>query len=81
MHGQYVEDQQAKAHGCRVDGITVIVRLAETLIRALRRRDPLAERVVLSKPQVAACALSGVAGVLWRRLTGRRNTPAPAQTV
>ncbi len=59
----------------------VIVRLAETLIRALRRRDPLAERVVLSKPQVAACALSAVAGVLWRRLTGRRSTPAPAQTV
>ncbi len=58
----------------------VIVRLAEKLIRALRRRDPLAERVVLSKPQVAACALSGVAGVLWRRLIGRRGALAPART-
>jgi squalene synthase HpnC len=58
----------------------VIVRLAEKLIRALRRRDPLAERVVLSKPQVAACALSGVAGVFWRRLIGRRGALAPART-
>jgi squalene synthase HpnC len=58
----------------------VIVRLAERLIRALRRRDPLAERVVLSKPQVAACALSGVAGVFWRRLIGRRGALAPART-
>ena len=58
----------------------VIVRLAEKLILALRRRDPLAERVVLSKPRVAACALSALAGVVWRRLTGRRGAPAPART-
>jgi phytoene/squalene synthetase len=57
----------------------VIVRLAERLIRALRHRDPLAERVVLGKPQVVACALSGVAGVLWRRLLGRRGPLAPAR--
>jgi squalene synthase HpnC len=57
----------------------VIVRLAERLMHALRRRDPLAERVVLSKPQVAACAFSGVSGVLWRRLLGRRGPLAPAR--
>jgi squalene synthase HpnC len=57
----------------------VIVCLAERLILALRRRDPLAERVVLSRPQVAACALSSVAGVLWRRLLGRRDPLSPAR--
>jgi squalene synthase HpnC len=57
----------------------VILRLAERLIRELRRRDPLAERVVLSKPQVALCAAGAVAGVLWRRLLGRRGALAQAR--
>ncbi|MEM7224727.1 MAG: squalene synthase HpnC [Pseudomonadota bacterium] len=50
----------------------VILRLAERLVRELKARDPLAERVVLTKPQVAACALGAVAGELARRLFGRR---------
>ncbi len=50
----------------------VIVRLAERLSRELKRRDPLAERVELSKPQVLACALQGVGGTLWRRWLGGR---------
>jgi squalene synthase HpnC len=41
-----------------------IVRLADTLIRHLRRRDPLAERVKLSKPAVAWCAVQGIAWAL-----------------
>ncbi len=41
-----------------------IVRLADTLIGHLRRRDPLAERVKLSKPAVAWCAIQGIAWAL-----------------
>lgn len=41
-----------------------IVRLADTLIQHLRRRDPLAERVKLAKPAVAWCALQGIAWAL-----------------
>ena len=44
----------------------IIVRLADTLIAHLRRRDPLAERVRLTKPAVAWCGLQGIA---WALLT------------
>lgn len=46
----------------------VIVRLADRLIRELRRRDPLAERVVLSKPRMALTALRGLADLALGRL-------------
>jgi len=45
----------------------VIVRIAETLSRLLRRRDPLAGRVKLSKLQFAGCGLAGIAQVMFRR--------------
>jgi squalene synthase HpnC len=48
-----------------------IVRLADTLIGHLRRRDPLAERVKLRKPAVAWCAFQGIAWAL--------ATPKPKQ--
>ncbi|MCP5084389.1 MAG: squalene synthase HpnC [Alphaproteobacteria bacterium] len=38
----------------------VIVNLAHKLVDELSRRDPLAERVVLTKPQLAVCTLSGI---------------------
>jgi hydroxysqualene synthase len=41
-----------------------IVRLADTLIAHLRRRDPLAERVKLAKPAVTWCAIQGIAWAL-----------------
>jgi squalene synthase HpnC len=41
-----------------------IVRLADTLIAHLRRRDPLAERVKLARPAVAWCAIQGIAWAL-----------------
>jgi squalene synthase HpnC len=44
----------------------IIVRLADSLIGHLRRRDPLAERVKLTKPAVAWCGLQGIA---WALLT------------
>ena len=43
-----------------------IVAIARKLGAELRRRDPLAERVVLTKPQFAACCARGVGRVLFR---------------
>ena len=45
----------------------VIVRIAERLVRHLARRDPLAERVVLSKPAAAWCAVDGLVSLLVGR--------------
>ena len=45
----------------------VIVNIANKLIGELRARDPLAERVKLSKVQLAGCTLSGIAGGLFGR--------------
>jgi squalene synthase HpnC len=47
-----------------------IVSLADTLIGQLRRRDPLAERVVLGKPFFLWCCLAGVARALKDRWRG-----------
>ena len=55
----------------------VIVAIAGRLSRALRRRDPLAERVVLTKPQFAACGARGIGHVVLRRAL-RRFRPAEA---
>jgi len=44
----------------------VITRIAHRLVEALSHRDPLAERVVLSKPQYAACAVIGAVRGLVR---------------
>jgi squalene synthase HpnC len=48
-----------------------IVRIAEDLSAALRRRDPIAERVELSKPRFLWCLLRGVIDVWFGR--ARRN--------
>lgn len=45
----------------------VIVNLAHKLVDELSHRDPLAERVVLSKPQLAVCTLSGILTECFRR--------------
>ena len=50
-----------------------IMRLARRLVRRLRRRDPLAERVVLSRPTLAGHAFLGAAAALGRRALGRRG--------
>ena len=44
-----------------------IVAIARRLSVELRRRDPLAERVVLTKAQYAACCARGTGRVLFRR--------------
>ena len=58
----------------------VIVAIARKLSAELRRRDPLAERVVLTKPQFAACCLRGIGRVLFRRVLrrDRRVEPRPS---
>lgn len=51
----------------------VIVAIARKLSHELRRRDPLAERVVLTPVQYAACCLRGVGRTLLRRVRRRRT--------
>ena len=53
-----------------------IVAIAGKLARELRRRDPLAARVALSKAQLGACCALGVARVLVARTLGRLR-PSP----
>jgi squalene synthase HpnC len=50
-----------------------IVRLADRMIGALRRRDPLAERV---KPSKGDFLISGIDGVAWAMLVGLRGVRA-----
>ena len=50
-----------------------ILRLAHRLVGLLGRRDPVAERVVLSRPVLAGYAGLGAAGALGRRVLGRRR--------
>jgi squalene synthase HpnC len=50
----------------------VIVRLARRLTRLLRRGDPLAERVALTRADFARCGLTGAAAGLFAR-PGRRG--------
>lgn len=56
----------------------VIVRIAEVLTERLKRQDPIAERVELSKPQFLWCGLSGaVVEILCRLRPGaKRLQPA-----
>lgn len=62
---------------------SAIQTIARTLVKELKRRDPLAERVVLSPIQYAFCILRGVASAAWLRLirctqTTRKATSASA---
>ena len=53
-----------------------IVAIARKLGRELRRRDPLAERVVLTKAALAVCGACGIGQVLLRRTLRRRPLTA-----
>ena len=54
----------------------VILAIARKLSVELRRRDPVAERVVLSKAKYVGCCLRGVVQVLLRRALGRTHPSA-----
>ena len=53
-----------------------IVAIARKLGRKLRRRDPLAERVALTKAQFGACCALGIGRVLLQRFRGRLRPAA-----
>ena len=59
--------------------ISVIQSFAERIVRLLKVRDPLSERVHLSPIELIAFSLSGVAGETLRRAAGRRR-PASKST-
>lgn len=56
-----------------------IVAIAQKLSAELRQRDPLAERVVLSKAQYAACCARGALGAFFRQMPAGRAARFPAQ--
>jgi phytoene/squalene synthetase len=59
--------------------IAVIQTYARQIVHLLKTRDPLSERVHLSKAAMAGFSLSGIAGAIWRRATASpamsRSTP------
>ena len=59
--------------------LSVIQTYARQIVQLLKMRDPLSERVHLSKAAMAGLALSGIASALWRRATASaplsRSTP------
>ncbi|HEY5278796.1 MAG TPA: squalene synthase HpnC [Pseudolabrys sp.] len=59
--------------------VAAIQSLAERLVGVLRTRDPLSERVHLSKPQMLLTGLGAAAGVLSRRLLSRAPSSAFAR--
>jgi hypothetical protein len=57
----------------------VIVAIARRLAALLRRRDPLASRVELGRPQFLLCGVSGLCMALGpRRQRSQRPAPIPA---
>jgi squalene synthase HpnC len=52
--------------------ISVIQTFADRIVSMLKVRDPLSERVHLSKLELLALSMGGIAGEIARRATGRR---------
>ncbi|WP_282610221.1 squalene synthase HpnC [Pelagibius sp. Alg239-R121] len=66
--------RQMKNRGLSMES-AVILRLALRLSARLRKEDPLAVNVSLSKLDFLICALRGILAVLAGRLLGSRNAP------
>ena len=58
--------------------ISVIQAFADKIVRMLKVRDPLSERVHLSPLELMAQSLGGIAGEIGRRAVGRRPVSKPA---
>ena len=58
--------------------ISVISAFADRIVRLLKVRDPLSERVHLSPFDVLSRGLGGIAGEVMRRASGRRPVSRPA---
>jgi hydroxysqualene synthase len=58
--------------------ISVIQAFADKIVRLLKVRDPLSERVHLNAIELLAVSLGGLTGEITRRATGRRVVSKPA---
>ena len=58
--------------------ISVIQAFAETIVRLLKLRDPLSQRVHLNPFELAVRSIGGLAGEMARRASGRRAVSKPA---
>ena len=58
--------------------ISVIQAFADKIVRMLKVRDPLSERVHLGPIELLAYSLRGMAGEMTRRAVGRRHVTKPA---
>ena len=58
--------------------IAVIQAFADKIVGMLKVRDPLSERVHLSKPELLVQSIGGIAGEMIRRAAGRRPLTKPA---
>ena len=58
--------------------ISVIQTFADKIVRLLKVRDPVSERVHLNKVELLMYSLGGVAGEITRRTVGRRPVSKPA---
>jgi hydroxysqualene synthase len=58
--------------------ISVIQAFADRIVRLLKVRDPLSQRVHLNATELLAFSLGGMAGEAARRVTGRRPVSNPA---
>jgi hypothetical protein len=56
----------------------VIQAFADKIVRLLKVRDPLSERVHLGATELLAHSLGGIAGEITRRAVGRRPVSKPA---
>lgn len=58
--------------------ISVIQAFAEKIVRLLKLRDPLSQRVHLNPFELAVRSIGGLAGEMARRASGRRTVSKPA---
>ena len=58
--------------------IAVIQAFADKIVGMLKVRDPLSERVHLTKPELLAQSIGAITGEMIRRAAGRRPQTKPA---
>jgi hypothetical protein len=58
--------------------VAVIQAFADKIVGMLKVRDPLSERVHLSKPELLAQSIGGIVSEMIRRAAGRRPLAKPA---
>ena len=61
-----------------LDGVNDSTEEMDGIVRLLKVRDPLSERVHLSKPELLAQSIGGMVSEMIRRAAGRRPLTKPA---